>query len=56
MKRSKKNQKSNSFEIEKEEDLLNRIEKMRAIENDEKNKQLKIRFCNGGKNVKVTER
>ena len=28
---------------------------MLAIENDEKNKQLKIHFCNGGKNVKVTK-
>ena len=30
-----------SFKIEKEEDLLNRIEKMVAIKNDEKNKELK---------------
>ena len=45
-----------SFKIEKEEDLLNRIEKIPATENDEKNKQLKIRFRNGGKNVKVIKR
>ena len=49
MKRSKKNQKSNSFEIEKEEDLLNRIEKMRAIENDERANNLKSAFATVGK-------
>ena len=45
-----------NFKIEKEEDLLNRIEKMLTIENDEKNKLLKICFCKDGKNVKVTKR
>ena len=45
-----------TFKIEKEEELKKRIEKMVAIKNDEKNKQLQIQFRNGNKKAKVTKR
>ena len=45
-----------SFKIEKESDLLNRIEKMVAIKNDEKNKKLDIQYREGDKKVEVSKR
>ena len=45
-----------SFKIEKESDLLNRIEKMVTIKNDEKNKKLEIQYREGDKKVKVSKR
>ena len=45
-----------SFKIEKEDELMLRIEKMVAIKNDTKNKELHIQFRDGNKKVKVTKR
>ena len=42
-----------SFKIEKEDDLIKRIEKMVAIKNDKMNKRLEIQFRDGNKKVSV---
>ena len=41
-----------SFKIEKESDLLNRIEKMVTIKDNKMNKKLEIVYCDGGKKVR----
>ena len=45
-----------SFKIEKEIDLLERIDKMISIKNDDKNKELMIRYLDNGKRTKVTKK
>ena len=45
-----------SFKIEKEDELMKRIDKIVAIKNDKKNKKLEIQFRDGNKKVKVSKR
>ena len=44
-----------TFKIEKEEELKNRIEKMVAFKNNEKNKELEIQYREGNKKVYVSK-